>query len=151
MDHVVDQVDLPLSGLSAEIVLSPVGLLYWRLLPTTRVAKPLERTPILGWWIGCPKGVGASNEGEGGARTQLRRRSLRYTVAWGSLLGGRGPLRVAVVRDRWMRTALRRVLQPITLRDVFWIAEVHGRYDRLVVSDGSIVESRELSLPHRPA
>jgi hypothetical protein len=159
VDQVSDRVELPLSGLGAELTTSSVGLLHWRLVPAggaggpgagvaeaalgeaalgeERVPEPLERSPILGWRFGT--------------RTDARRRQVPYTVAWGSLLGGRGPLRVVVVRDRRLRPAVREELVPFTLSDVFWIAETRGRYDRLVVSDGVIVESRDLiGRPPRP-
>ena len=150
VDQVLDRVELPLSGLGAELVASPTGLLHWRLLSTVagsaardtalgseRVPEPLERSPILGWRFGV--------------RSDAGRKPVRYTVAWGSLLGGCGPLRVVVVRDRRLRAAVRQELEPVTLSDAFWIAETRGRYDQLVVSDGAIVESRDLvARPPKP-
>jgi hypothetical protein len=135
-EHVVDRADLPLSGLSAELVTSPVGLLRWRLssgaVAHGAVGQPLDRTLILGWRSGVtpPAGHGPA---------------VAFTAAWGSLLGGRGPLRVVLARRRPLRrTSLRRELEPVTLGDAFWIAEHEGTFDQLVVSDGAVVESRDL-------
>lgn len=134
MEQVLDRVELPLSGLSAELVSSPVGLLRWRLAPGdvvfSAIEQPLEHTPILGWRRG----------------TSAEPSPRPFTAAWGSLLGGRGPLRVVMARRRALRPrTVRRVdLEPATLGGAFWIAESEGDFDQLVVSDGTIVEARDL-------
>ncbi len=135
MEQVLDRMELPLSGVEVELVSSPVGLLHWRLrsadVPGKAVDQPLERTPILGWR-------------EGTATVDGRRQTVPFTVAWGSLLGGRGPLRVVLVRHRRFRSAQQHNLDPLTLGGAVWIAETEGSFDQLVVSDGAIVESRDL-------
>ncbi len=138
MDQVHDRMKLPLSGVEVELVSSPVGLLHWRLRSaddsTTRLDQPLDRTPILGWR-------------EGVTPVDGRHPPVLFTVVWGSLLGGRGPLRVVLVRRRRFRASQRHNLDPITLGGAFWIAEAAGSFDQLVVSDGAIVESRDLRTP----
>ncbi|WP_322753018.1 hypothetical protein [Frankia sp. Cas3] len=135
MDQVLDRMELPLSGVEVELVSSPVGLLRWRLRSADAFSDvldhPLERTPILGWRQGT-----TSVEG--------RRPPVPFTVAWGSLLGGRGPLRVVLVRRRRFRATVQRNLDPMTLGGAFWITETEGLFEQLVVSDGTIVESRDL-------
>jgi hypothetical protein len=134
MDQVLDRVELPLSGVGAELVGTPLGVLRWRLTSDDATAGgevPDDRTPILGWRRGTTTVAG-------------RRRPVVYTAAWGSLLGGCGPLRVVAVRRRRFRSARRAVLAPFILGEAFWIAEAEGAFDRLVVSDGSLVESRDL-------
>ncbi len=138
MDQVYDRMKLPLSGVEVELVSSPVGLLHWRLKSaddsTTCLDQPLDRTPILGWQ-------------EGSTAVDGRHPPVLFTVVWGSLLGGRGPLRVVLVRRRRFRASQRHNLDPITLGGAFWIAESEGSFDHLVVSDGAIVESRDLHAP----
>jgi hypothetical protein len=136
VEQILDKTELPLSGLCAELVTSPVGLLRWRLtsgdLVLGAVEEPLERSPVLGWRRGVASGAG--------------RCGVPYTVAWGSLLGGHGPLRVVLARRRspLRRSARRLELEPTTLGGAFWIAEAEGEFDQLVVSDGAVVEARDL-------
>ncbi|WP_239307893.1 MULTISPECIES: hypothetical protein [unclassified Frankia] len=135
MDQVLDRMELPLSGVEVELVGSPVGLLHWRLrsagVSADILDHPLDQTPILGWR-------------QGATPVEGRRPPVPFTVAWGSLLGGRGPLRVVLVHRRRFRATVRRNLEPMTLGGAFWIAEAEGSFERLVVSDGTIVESRDL-------
>jgi hypothetical protein len=135
MDQVLDRMELPLSGVEVELVSAPVGLLHWRLrsagTPSEILDHPLDRTPILGWRQGI-------TSIEGG------RPPVPFTVAWGSLLGGCGPLRVVLVRRRRFRAPLQHALDPVTLGGAFWITEAEGIFDHLVVSDGTVVESRDL-------
>ncbi len=133
-ERILDRADLPLSGLSVELVTSRVGLLRWRLSGAGAgvIDRALERTPILGWRSGAAPAAG-------------RAPGSAVTAAWGSLLGGSGPLRVVLARRRPLRRrSLRHELDPLTLGDAFWIAEVEGAFDQLVVSDGAVVETRDL-------
>ncbi|MGF7237801.1 MAG: hypothetical protein ACQSGP_23000 [Frankia sp.] len=134
--RILDRADLPLSGLSVELVASRVGLLRWRLsgggAEPGVVERALDRTPILGWRSGASPPAGPAP-------------GAAFTAAWGSLLGGTGPLRVVLARRRPLRRrSLRHELEPVTLGDAFWIAETEGAFDQLVVSDGAVVETRDL-------